>query len=288
MSNLQGILQGIDEATYHGRPELSSTEARLILDSPAKYRWKKDHPPLISPSKKFDIGSAVHSKVLGTGYEAVVIPDELLASNGAISTTAAKTFVEETRAAGKIPLKRTEFEPIDLAAEAVLAQPTARALFSQPGGAAEVSVFTEVDGVPVRARFDFLPDQGEGRRVAVDLKTTVDASKRAFEKSVASYQYDVQRAWYLDALNAATGPIPHGAEPEMVFVAVEKEPPYLVAVHQIPASWAEKGHTKAAVARRLFAECTTAQTWPGYPVEVQLLDEPIWHVYEFEEKYANE
>lgn len=282
MTTLQGIVHGLDEATYHARPELSSTEARLILSSPAKYRWRKDNPPLFDPSDKFDVGSAVHAKVLGTGYEVDILDFD------SYRTKAAQEARDESRDNGRVPILRQKYTEVEAMTEAVLATPTARALFAQAGGAAEASVFADVDGVPVRARFDFLPEQGEGRRVAVDLKTTIDASKRAFEKSVASYQYDVQRAWYLDALTAATGPMPHGMDPEMVFVAVEKEPPYLVAVHQIPQSWAEKGHTKAAVARRLFAECTRSGTWPGYPTEVQLLDEPIWHVYEFEEKYGNE
>ncbi|HWK19787.1 MAG TPA: PD-(D/E)XK nuclease-like domain-containing protein [Microbacteriaceae bacterium] len=282
MSALTGIVHGLPEADYHARPELSSTEARLILESPAKYRWKKDHPPLVAPSKKFDIGSAVHSKVLGTGYDVAVIPDEILASNGAISTKEAKAFVDEARADGKIPLKRVDFEPIDAAAESVLAHPTARALFDQPGDA-EVSVFAEIDGVPVRARFDFLPEQSERRRVAVDLKTARDASFREFERSIASLRYDVQRSWYLAALDAVTGPMPHGLEPEFVYVAVEKEPPYLVGVHAITPQWAAIGDAASAKARRLYASCMEAGVWPGYPEEIQYHAPPTWLVIQAEE-----
>jgi PDDEXK-like domain of unknown function (DUF3799) len=285
-ADLKGIVRDLPEAEYHARPELSSTEARLLLQSPAKYRWKKDHPPLIEPSKKFDLGTAVHTRVLGVGEPVAVIPEEMLASNGAASTKAAKEFIADARTKGLVPLKQSDYEPTVQAAESVLAHPTARALFNQPG-AAEVSVFATIDGVDVRARFDFLPDQGERRRVAVDLKTTIDASVNAFEKTVASYGYDVQRAWYLDALDEAEGPMPHGLEPELLFVAVEKEPPYLVAVHQLPTQWAEMGRVKAAKAREIFAECTANNQWPGYPEEVQLLTPPVWAVYEFEERYAS-
>lgn len=275
------------EHIYHARPELSSTEARLLLESPAKYRWKKDHPPLIAPLKKFDIGSAVHAKTLGTGYEAVVIPDDILASNGAASTTAAKKFIEEARAGGKIPLKQAEFEPIDAAAEAVLAHPGARQLFTQPG-TAEVSVFaTDPDtGVEVRGRFDFLPTDstlGAPSRVAVDLKTAADASPDGFTKSIANYNYDVQRAWYLDALRWETG-----ETAELVFVAVEKEPPYLVGVYQLPTVWVEMGVTKARAARKRYAECVASGVWPGYGDGVHLLSPPNWLIYKHEEEYGNE
>lgn len=279
-----GVFKGMPEVEYHARPELSSTEARLILQSPAKYRWRKDHPPLIAPSKKFDVGSAVHAKVLGVGCEVVVIPQEVLASNGAISTSAAKAFVADAREQGLIPLKREEFEPIDAQAEAVLAHPGARALFGQAGDAEVTVIGTDpVSGVAVRARFDFLPTgvkAGGPSRVAVNMKTTRDGSPKAFTRAIADYGYDVQRSWYLDALRYVTG-----EDAELVFVAVEKEPPYLVAVHQLPTMWAEMGATKAKVARRTYAECVKWGDWPGYGTGVHLLTPPTWLVFEHEEKY---
>lgn len=289
MTEYTGIVPNLDEATYHSLPELSSTEARMLLKEggPAIYRYAKDHPPLIAASKKFDIGSAVHAKVLGAGLDVAVIPDELLASNGAISTKAAKEFVEDARAQGLIPLKATDFEPINGAAEAVLAHEAAKQLFGQPSDP-EVSVFATdpVTDVAVRGRFDFLPTKwrlGAPSRVAVDLKTTRDASRKGFAKSIADYGYDVQRAWYLDALKWITG-----EDAEMVFVAVEKEPPYLVAVHQLPTIWVEMGATKARVARRRYAECVASGKWPGYGDEVLLASPPNYLIYQFEEEYGNE
>lgn len=283
---LEGIVQGLEESLYHARPELSSTEARLILDSPAKYRWKKDHPPLVEPSKKFDVGSAVHSRVLGTGYEAVPIPAEYLASNGAASTTAAKTFIAEVRAAGKIPLKESEFQPINDMAEAVLANPSAVALFAQEG-MAEASVFANDPdtGVACRARFDFLPEQKERRIVAVDVKTAVDASPAGFEKAVANHGYDTQRGHYLDVLKWATGEMPHGFEPEFLFVVIEKEPPYLTAVYQLTPQWSNMGHTKAAHARALYAEAVETGVWTGYPTDINFIAPPQFALYQFEERY---
>lgn len=259
----------------------------MILRTPAEYRWAKDHPPLVKPSKKFDIGSAIHAKVLGTGYEAVIIPDDLLASNGAISTKAAKEFVELTRAEGKIPLLRKEFEPIDAAADAVLTHPGAKQLFAQPADG-EVSVFaTDPEtGVDTRGRFDFLPTDftlGVPSRVAVDLKSARDASPKGFTKAIADYGYDVQDVWYLDILRWITG-----EEAEMVFVAVEKEPPYLVAVHQLPTIWKEMGRTKARRARQLYAECVASGEWPGYGAGVNLLSPPTWLIYQHEEEYGDE
>lgn len=271
------IVHGMSDIEYHARPEVSSTEARLVLQSPAKYRWRKDNPPLIDDSPKFDIGKAVHAKVLGQGADVVVVDADDW------RTKAARETREDARVAGKAPLLTREFEAVNAMAESVLAHTTARAILSQSGDT-EVSLFADVDGVPTRARFDFLPDKTERRTVAADLKTTTDASKKQFESSVARYEYAVQRAWYLDTLNATTG----DETAEMVFIAVEKEPPYLVAVYQLPAVWAEKGHTMARKAAQTWRACTDSGVWPGYPDEVQLLDEPMWHVYDFEERYGND
>lgn len=269
------IIHGMSDAEYHSHAALSSTEARLLLESPAKYRWRKDNPPLIDDSPKFDIGKAVHAKVLGAGAEVVIVDADDW------RTKAAREAREDARAAGKAPLLTREFEAVNAMAEAVLAHPTARALLSQPGES-EVSVFADVEGAPTRARFDFLPNRDNRRTVAVDLKTTVDASLREFEKSVARYQYDVQAAWYTDTYEAATG----DTGSAFVFIAVEKGPPFLTAVYQLPLQWAEMGSVKAKRARQLFNACTLSNHWPGYPEEVQLLTPPTWTVYEFEERYA--
>lgn len=276
------------ETEYHARAELSSTEARLLLESPAKYRWKKDNPPLIDASTKFDIGTAVHTKVLGTGAKTIVYPPEHLTASGNPSEKAATVeWLAEQRAQGLVPITPQWNTAVSAMTESVLAHPGAKQLFAQPSDA-EVSIVTEdpIHGVPVRARFDLLPTAfslGAPSRVAVDVKTSADASPNGFTKSIANYNYDVQRAWYVDALRYETG-----EDAELVFVAVEKEPPYLVGVYQLPTIWKQMGHTKAAAARRIYAECVTAETWPGYGDDVQLLSPPNYIIYNFEEQYPNE
>ncbi len=66
------IVHDMPEEEYHRRPELSSTGARLLLDSPAKYAYAQTHP---QPHKQaFDVGHAVHARVLGVGSPAVDVP----------------------------------------------------------------------------------------------------------------------------------------------------------------------------------------------------------------------
>lgn len=269
------------EVEYHAHSALSSTEARIILrkGGPARYRWAKDHPPLIAPSKKYDLGTAVHTKVLGTGSGVAVIPDKMLAANGAASTKAAKEFIEDARANGFVPLKQDEYDTTDRMAEGVLAHPTARALFLQPGGR-EVSVFgTDPEtGVALRARFDFLPELTLTRPIAFDLKSTAsEATPDDFGKAAANFGYDVQGDHYDVTLVHSGEP---GNRPEFVFVVVEKDAPHLVAVLQLPEALRDRGRRRARRAREIYAECLRTGQWPGHPDDVQFVNVPNWVLYE--------
>lgn len=273
--SLTGIVHDLDEVTYHAHPALSSTGARLLLDSPARFHYAQSHPQ--GHKAAFDLGTAVHTKVLGKGHETVVLdfPD--------FRTKAAQQARDEARELGLVVITAAQSEQVEAMAEAVLAQPTARILFEQKG-AAEVSVFaTDPEtGVDTRARFDYLPDLGNTNPIAVDLKTTgKSASKEDFEKAVASFGYDVQQVHYQHTLAVVTD-----REIPMVFVVVETEAPHLVAVHQIDVIWTQMGAAKARRARELFAECTASGVWPGYPTDVSLISPPTWAVYQHEEKYV--
>jgi hypothetical protein len=261
----------LHEATYHSGPELSSTGARRLLESPAKFRYLQDHGQ--EHKDAFDLGTAVHSKVLGTGSEVILLDFDSFRSK------ASQDARDLARQAGKVALLRDTYQQVEAMAEAVLAHPTARALFEQEG-TSETSVYTtdHETGVAMRARFDYLPDLASSTPIAVDLKTTgKSASKRGFERSVVDFGYDVQESWYVTTL---------GVEMPFLFVVVETAAPYLVAVHQLDAEFHRMGKVKTRRALDLYAACQAEGIWPGYPEEVQLISPPTWAVYKFEEAYA--
>lgn len=260
---------------YHARPELSSTGARTLLPefkgSPAKFIWEKSHP---RTSRAFDIGHAVHAKVLGTGLQAIAYPEDLLASNGAASTKAAKEWAEEQRGFGFVPMKSVEVNVINKITDAVLNNADARKILEQPHR--ETSIFsTSPEGVPVRARFDIY-----GNGAGADLKTTTDASPRGFGKHVIEYGYFVQEAWYRDVHRYETG-----VELETFkFIAVETSGPYQVAVHELDVIYRDIGRKLAQEARDIYQRCVETATWPG--VEGELLGPPNWLIYQHEEELA--
>lgn len=267
------IDHNMPDEVYHRRPELSSTGARSLLPafkgSPAKYMWDRTHP---RTSSAFDIGHAVHAKVLGTGLQAVAYPEELLASNGAASTKAAKDWATEQRDNGFVPMKSVEVAVIGKITEAVLDNPDARKILELPHR--ETSIFsTSPEGVPVRARFDIYGDTA-----AADLKTTTDASPRGFSRHVVEYGYFVQEAWYRDVHKFETGEDLDSFK----FIAVETSGPYQVAVHELDVIYRDIGTKLAREARDVWQRCMDTGEWPG--IEGELLAPPNWLVYEHEEE----
>lgn len=272
-----GIVYDLPEEAYHSHAALSSTQVKWLLDSPARYQYNLTHP---QPFKKaFDEGSAVHALVLGTGWEVVTIPDELLSgANKAISSDKAKAWVANARDNMQIPLKAHEVRKVEAIAAAVWADPDAmRAL---EGTRSEVSVFaTDPDtGVDLRCRFDALRDD---LSLAVDLKTMAgSATKAGFSKAVADLHYDVSHEHYLDTLELATG-----ERPPKLYIAVEKDPPYFTAVFRLSDDEIEMGRKEARAARRTLAACRLADYWPHRRAGIQTTEAPMRRIYEHIDRF---
>lgn len=267
------IIYDLPDQQYHERPELSSTGARLILDSPARYRYWADNPQ--PPKAAFDLGHAAHAKILGVGASIVLYPDEHLTPSGNVSTKAATVEWERAqRARGLVPISRADAARVDAMAEAVLADRDARAVLESISGR-EVSVIADVDGVPSRARFDI----HEGLDAA-DLKSARDASPHGFNRAIGTHRYHVQNRWYDDVQRAVTGERLNSFK----FVVVETAPPHLVGVYDLDLMWEDAAAKAVEKARQRWRECTESGVWPGYGSAT--LTAPPWVVYEDEEIHA--
>ena len=108
MSIAPGVYPDLDEATYRADPALGSTDVGRILKAPALYRWHRDNPE--QPSAAFDLGSAVHSVLLGgRAVVAIDAPDWRARS--------ARVERDRVRAEGHIPLLADQAQQVgDMAA----------------------------------------------------------------------------------------------------------------------------------------------------------------------------
>lgn len=113
--------------------------------------------------------------------------------------------------------------------------------------------------------------------LVVDLKTTTDASPRAFSRAVYEYGYHVQEAFYIDGIKATAKGSPFDA---FCFAVIEKEPPFNVVVYELDPSVVAEGRAIYRKALDRYAECLRTDEWPGYAEEVLPLTFDRWQFRE--------
>lgn len=251
-----GIVENLDERVYHRHQgSLSVSGAKTLLKAPALFNHEREHPVF---KKVFDFGSAAHSKVLGVGAEIRMIPAESLASNGAASTAAAKSFIEQARKDGAVALKPDEYAIVEAMAAKITEHPVASRLLA--AGRAEVSAFA-VDpetGVMRRGRADFLSELG----LIVDYKSADNGDPQAWAGRygvINKLGYDLQAEWYL-SLFRDCGESVNG----FCWIVQEKKPPYIVTVIGVDEFELARAADRNRLARQMFRDCTEAGVWPGY------------------------
>jgi hypothetical protein len=266
-----GVYADIPDHIYHAdRLSLSSSGARLILDSPAKYRHRMNNPE--EHKSYFDIGSAVHSDVLGVGQPVRIIDAD------SYRTKAAAEARDQAYADGQTPLLRSDATLVKAMSDAVHKHPAANQLLAK--GKPELSLYwndPETD-VRLRARIDWLitPAPNDDPIVtAVDLKTTAkSAAPHEFARTAAQYGYHFQAAWYLTALEQCG--ITHNRGAEFIFITVEKTAPHLVSVTRLHEDAIALGQTQMRDAVRTYAACIETGEWPGYTNDITTIDLPYW------------
>lgn len=251
---------------------LSSTGAKTLLKpgGPARYRHHAD-AGTVEVKREYDLGHAVHTLVLGSGPE----PAEFAGTGAnpeAWQKNDDKADVAKLRAAGKVPLRPSDFAAAHAMAAAVRAHPIAGKLFTS-GQPEQTLIWRDpVTGVLCRAKTDWLRPDG-----IVDLKTAESAAPDALSKAVHNHGYYVSAAFYLRGFRLLDLDAVVQREPFFCFVAVEKEPPYLVHVIQLTGRAMAYGDRRVSEALEIYRDCTAAGAWPGYPTdEITEIDLPGW------------
>ncbi len=162
---------------------------------------------------------------------------------------------------GKNALSPDEFDQIRGMIDAVDSHRIAsRAL---AGGETELSlfVFDETAGLYRKVKIDHV---NRDQHVLCNVKTTLDASPRAFQRDVWKYGYHRQSAGELDIYNQLTG-----AGTNMAYhVCVEKQRPYGVAVDVLDDASIEKGQFENTQLLARVKECHESGKWPCYSDEI--------------------
>jgi len=264
------IVENLPAAEYHAdKTRVSKHGLDLIHRAPAVYHARLLSPPEPrTPAQRW--GTLVHLYTLepeNVARETAITPTGIDRRTKA-GKEAWEAFILE--ACGREPVTEDEHKELQIIADTVHAHPTAgRILAAGHPSTAEMSLYwTDTDtGARCRAR----PDQVTTDALVVDLKTTQNASADAFQRDAWKFRYHVQAAFYLDALRT----LGRSAE-SFVFIAVEKEPPYLVQVFVATDEFVDAGRAAYKSDLETYKSCLGSGLWPGFPTDAQPLTIPAF------------
>jgi exodeoxyribonuclease VIII len=266
---------------YHASEGISSHDLGMIHHSLAYYKHSKSQ--IHKPKSHYAIGTLLHTAVLEPekfegSYS--IAPDCEKRSNA--DKEIWRMSEELAALENKVLVKQADLEEILRIRDSVFAHRSASEAISC-GGIFEPSMYaTDPEtGILLRAR----PDLVSNGNAIIDLKTTVfgGASKRSFSKTIARFRYDVQAAFYLDMLTLCQMP-----RETFVWIAVEKEPPYAVAVYYLDDKSIEAGRSQYRADLATYQEALNSGNWGAYSQDVEMISLPDYRLREAAEMNAAE
>ena len=243
------------------RSYLSSSDLRRLLRSPAHY---KNPSRMESPAMAF--GSLAHAFVLEphtaeARYRTKSDVDGRTKEGKAVRDWEASLTAQQ----GIQFVSRSDYDAATNIAASVRTHLGASSLFA--GGVAETAgVIDGFSDINARIKPDYRTD-----RHIVDLKTCVDGRQDAFSRSVMTFGYAIQAAFYVDVAQALDG-----NKRDFYWVAVEKEAPFAVAVYKASDAMLQYGRAQYLKAIELYKECSAMDLWPAYSQQIQQLELPGW------------
>lgn len=258
----------MDKNNYFANTQYIGKSGLDLINRSPKHYWAR----YLDPYSEGEQGS--DSREFGhLAHTAILEPDQLEARYVVVPPDMVKNgnAWKEWKLAndGKGWINASDYEAAMRMRDAVYAHPSASEMLR--GGVAEQPLYaTDPEtGVLVKCKPDYyLPNYGGA---VIDLKTTRDASPAKFARDAHNYRYHVQDAFYTDVAIWAGKPVA-----DFVFIAIEKEPPYAVAVYAMDSDSRELGRIAYREDLRTYAHCLKTGVWESYAPTTQTLSLPSW------------
>ena len=257
----------LSNAQYHAHSAISKSDLDAARKSGRHFFDKKEGPPRESTAA-FDLGTVLHASALpgeNSDDVAVRMPEGMKKT-----TKEGRAFVAAHE--GKIILNPSDAYLVDQMMLSLVEHPFSQGLVrGELPGKSEQSFFStdEKTGLEVKCRPDFLLND---LSLVIDLKTTLDASPKGFQRSLVNYRYYVQAAWYLDVIELATGKRPEA----FLFIAVEKSRPFNTAVYVADEDMIKLGKEHAREDLDNIAKWKASGIYEGYSDRAEMISLPKW------------
>ncbi len=283
------LLEDIPFEDYARADGINAGGLKDILRSPAHYYEARFRAQEKKETKALRFGKLFHFAVLEPHLfqsKAVIVPvfegptkDGKMSTRSAIAQEKKKEWFAALKP-GSIICEQDELTALLRMCDKILSHPLCRELLSH--GVKETTLVweDEVFGTKCKIRPDFIAAKG----FCCDLKSVEDASPDAFWPLVKKYRWDLSASHYISGGKATKTFRPDG----YFFIAIEKSPPYEIAIYSAGTSILFAGDNYRERAMKTYVECLKKNEWPGYAPKSQTLEYPPgyvdWIQREFEEE----
>lgn len=264
------IIEDVPAEAYHASPGVSNSMLKHFARSPRHYQHAL-HAPKEPPTPAMELGTLFHLCVLEPEKFPLafhVRPDDpkFYSSDGKFGSNKESKEWKATHA-DKTIITREQHANFLGARDAILADPMGELLMSLRSRN-EVSLWVNhaETGRLLKSRYDRLAEDGDGRPMILDLKTTDDA--RRFKWQARDLRYTVQSTFYADNLRRA------GIEDaRFVFIVVEPEPPFGLRFVELDEDSTRDARETYEAELVQLAKCEKSGEWPGYePTGIELIE----------------
>lgn len=275
MSNAKLILD-MSNNEYHAHSALSSSQIKDVLRSPAHFFDKHIKPgELKEPTANMLLGTLVHSLVLEPeSFESEYAISQKFDRRTKKGKADAKAFEEAN--SDKTIIDQDMYDQAQAIANSIHTHPVAK-LLMLPNMTNEASIFytDPLTGLACRVRPDYHlpPCDAFPNGLIVDLKSTDNATNKAFQRTIVNFGYHVSAAMYQDGYMAYYKTV---EAPAYIWLVVERDSPYASIAYTPSDESLEKGHDKKNEALKIISECRQSSYWPAYDQEVLEINLPAW------------
>lgn len=265
---LESLKMGFEE--YTKLEALNYSGIKEILKSPAHYQAYLKKPR--EPSQAMVLGDALHTALLEPQlfthkfYTVENVEDPRADGLPKMNTKEGKAAwdIINKDSKGKLVISEAQAKDITLMIEKLYSKKTIRDLLC--GGMAEQTLTGLIDGVPVKARADYIHP---GKCFILDMKTTAESAKdNVFNYKVHSLGYHIQAAFYLRVANLLS------SFKDFYICALETYWPFEAQVYQLDFGTLELGNHLVDKALKIYGKCLETKKWPGYDDDVKIISVP--------------
>jgi len=269
----------LDNYYYHANAGYSRSQILEIKKS-AYHFWYKyintNYKKKCEESTAMLLGSAVHTAIL----EPDLFDKQYIVSPKFDRRTkdGKKSYDDfQLQAENKIVIDELVFLKIQIMRDALRKNPQATLILDNENNLYEKSIYWQDINTNIlcKSRPDLLNIQ---KNLICDLKTTSDASERAFSASIYQRGYHIQAAMMIDALQAVGHEIN-----TFVFLCVESVEPYATAIYILDNESIERGRQDFYALLQTIKRCTEQNFWPSYESKIIKLPNFVNYITENEE-----